>query len=251
MWGVTGSHTDVLAHAGGLSRTPETVFNNIYVVFLALGTLVGVVVISYTLYNAIKYRQTAEGEGKSGEENVVRPKLGELPRGSGGGRKLFVSFGISAVIVLSLIVWTYSALLFVEDGAAESEELEIDVVGQQFSWMFVYPNGHRTTELRVPEDRPVELNVTSTDVFHNIGIPEFNAKTDAIPGQTTSAWFVPDETGTFEAVCYELCGSGHSVMRSPLIVMEPDAYEKWYANTTSEQASAAASDSAAVTEAPA
>ena len=240
MWGGITTH-DLVAHAGGVSQTPADLFDNIYTVFLVLGTLVGVVVIGYTLYNAVTYRQRGDGADDAKTAEVARPQLGELPRGSGGGRKLFVSFGISAVIVLSLVVWTYSALLYVEDGPPEGEELEIDVIGQRFSWTFVYPNGHRTTQLRVPQDRPVELNVTSSDVFHNIGIPAFNAKTDAIPGQTTTAWFVPDRRGTFEAICYELCGSGHSVMRSDVIVLCPAAYEEWYANTTGQQASTDAS----------
>lgn len=224
-------HDTVVAHAGEAIRSPADVFGNIYTVFLILGTLVGVVVIGYTLYNAVKYRD--DGGGDDAADGVDRPEVGELPAGSGGGRKLFVSFGISAVIVLSLIVWTYSALLYVDSGPDEADALEVDVIGEQFSWRFVYPNGHTTyNELRVPEDRPVRLNVTSSDVFHNLGLPEFNAKTDAIPGQTTTAWFVPDERGTYEAVCYELCGPGHSAMRGDVIVMRPDAYQDWYANTT-------------------
>lgn len=250
MWGVAVLHDSVVGHAGGVSRTPVDVFSSIYTVFLALGTIVGVVVIGYTLYNAVKYRR-GNREGTESKADVVRPELGELPRGSGGGRKLFVSFGISAVIVISLIIWTYSALLYVDSGPDEGDELEVDVVGQRFSWTFVYPNGHQTTQLRVPKDRPVELNVTSTDVFHNIGIPEFNAKTDAIPGQTTTTWFVPDQLGTYEAVCYELCGSGHSVMRSDVIVMQSDAYQSWYANTSTQQASADANAANAVAGGPA
>jgi cytochrome c oxidase subunit 2 len=240
MWGADVHHDTIVAHAGDIGRTPADLFGSIYTVFLVLGTLVGVVVVGYTLYNAVKYRR---GSDSAGPDDGDRPALGRLPEGSGGGRKLFVSFGISAVIVLSLIVWTYSALLYVDSGPDSDETLEIDVVGERFSWIFVYPNRHRTTQLHVPVDRPVQLNVTSSDVFHNIGIPAFNAKTDAIPGQTTSAWFVPDRTGTFEAVCYELCGSGHSAMRSPVIVMQPEEYERWYANQTdAQQESAVAAD---------
>jgi len=232
-----------VAQSGSASRTPAELFGNIFLVFTILGTLVGVVVIGYTLYNAYIYRQDGDdGEDEAADsKKVVRPTLGELPTGSGGGRKLFVSFGISAVIVLSLIVWTYSALLFVEDVPEDRAEdaMEIDVVGQQFSWEFTYPNGHKSFELRVPKGRTVKLNVTSSDVWHNIGIPAFKAKADAIPGQTTSAWFTPDRTGQFEAICYELCGSGHSQMRADVIVMEQDEFRDWYESTTNESSNAA------------
>lgn len=232
----------IVGHAGSIGRTPSDVFNEIYVVFLGLGTLVGVIVIGYTVYNAVKYRDNGEEEEEP-PEKVVRPELGEIPESSGGGKKLFVSFLFSAIIVVSLILWTYSALLYVDEGAAKKTDgngatdiggvnadgvLVVDVIGQRFSWIFVYPNGHRTTTLRVPENVPVKLNVTSQDVMHNIGIPAFNAKTDAVPGQTTSAWFVPDRQGTFTAACYELCGSGHSVMQSDVVVTGESDYQNWY-----------------------
>jgi len=242
--GISTEIAYVLGQTGGLSRTPADVFNTVYLVFLILGTLVGVVVIGYTLTKAWRYRDDGERDDESESDKVVRPVLGHLPTGSGGGKKLFVSFGISAVIVLSLIVWTYSALLFVDDAPPEVEAegedpLEIDVVGKQFNWEYTYPNGHtEEPTLYIPEDRPIRLKVTAADVWHNYGINEFRVKTDAIPGQTTTAWFVADETGTYEAVCYELCGSGHSAMRGDVVVMEQEEFEEWYANTTDGSTSA-------------
>jgi cytochrome c oxidase subunit 2 len=239
--GIGSEIPSLVAQTGGVSRTPLDVFNQVFLVFVVLGTIVGVVVIAYTLSKAYRYRDDGErdDEADSGSKKIVRPTLGEIPTGSGGGGKLFLSFGISAVIVLSLIVWTYSALLFVEDTPTEVEEesMEVDVVGKQFNWEYTYPNGHSEPgTLRVPKGQPIELNVTSADVWHAFGIKEFKVKADAIPGQTTSAWFVAEETGTYEAVCYELCGAGHSGMRGDVIVMEPEAYEEWYANTTGESA---------------
>jgi cytochrome c oxidase subunit 2 len=231
-----------IAQTGGVARSPADVFNQVFTVFVGLGTLVGIVVITYTLIKAYKYLDDGERDEEADAENgVVRPTLGSLPTGSGGGRKLFVSFGISAVIVLSLIVWTYSALLYVDDTPAEVEDeaIEIDVVGQQFAWQYTYPNGETTTTLRVPKDQAIKLNVTSGDVWHAYGIKEFKVKTDAIPGQTTTAWFTADETGEYEAVCYELCGAGHSAMRGDVIVMEPDEYQDWYESTGEESASVA------------
>jgi len=215
--------------------TRVDVFSQVYWVFLVLGTLVGIVVIAYMLYNAYKYRDDGTRDAKADED---RPELGELPEGGGKGRKLFLSFGLSAIIVVSLVAWTYFMLLYVEDGGGGAqaevqgqEALEVDVVGFRFGWRYVYPNGHETTTLRVPEDRRVRLNVTSEDVFHNFGIPAFRVKSDAIPGQTTESWFVAEETGTYEAKCYELCGAGHSAMVTDVEVMNQSAYEEWYANT--------------------
>lgn len=213
--------------------TRINVFREIYWAFLILGTVVGVVVVAYMLYNAWKYRD--HEERPDDEEN--RPQLGEIPSGGGKGRKLALSFLLSAVIVISLITWTYFTLLYVEQPAAaqEQEPFEVTVTGEQFRWQFTYPNGNQTyTELRVPANRRVELDVTSADVFHNFGVPALRAKADAMPGHTTETWFIADETGEYQAHCFELCGAGHSAMKATVIVMEPDEFQAWYANTTSD-----------------
>lgn len=218
------------------ATSPSAIFNEIFLVFIGLGTLVGVVVIGYMLWKAYLYRA---GDGKGEGLDIDRPSLGELPTGGDGGRKLFLSFSISAVIVVSLIIWTYGALLTVESGPPEPEQagepVEITVTGYQFGWEFEYDNGYTSTgEMRIPADRPVELTVTSRDVFHNFGIPGLSLKADAIPGQTTETWFIAEETGTHQAQCYELCGSGHSFMQANVIVMEQDAYQEWYESTQNE-----------------
>ncbi len=209
------------------------IFQEIFLVFLVLGTLVGVVVIGYTVYNAYKYRD----DGHS-EEDEDRPQLGELPTGSGGGRKLFLSFFISAIIVIGLILWTYNALLYVEAQPDETEDaIEVDVEGYQFGWEFQYENGVTTrNELRVPADERVLLTVTSKDVWHTLGIPEKRVKADAIPGQTSETWFDTGEAGVYRAECFELCGAGHSAMNAEVIVMEPEEYEEWLAEAEQEQA---------------
>ncbi|MDY6764461.1 MAG: cytochrome c oxidase subunit II, partial [Halobacteria archaeon] len=59
-------------------------------------------------------------------------------------------------------------------------------------------------------------------------------KTDAIPGQTTTTWFVANETGTYQAQCFELCGTGHSFMDAQVVVMEQEEFEEWYTNSSTQ-----------------
>jgi len=236
--------------------TREAVFVEIYWVFTILGTLVGTVVIGYMLYNAYKYRD----DGSKGDRED-RPKVGEIPSGSGKGRKLFLSFAISAVIVITLIVGTYGSLLYVEsvaagDGATTEggDAMEVKAVGYRFNWTFAYPGGNETVEtadgtienvttsrnLHVPTNRTIELNVTSQDVHHNIGMPELRAKTDAIPGQYTQTWLNATEPGErYRAKCYELCGRSHSYMVSYVETRTPAEFRAWYNETSSTNASAA------------
>ncbi|WP_128478677.1 cytochrome c oxidase subunit II [Halorussus pelagicus] len=223
--------------------TRVEVFRQIFTVFLVLGTLVGVVVVGYMVYNAYKNR---DGGGRAVNDEATM--VGELPSGGGGGRKLFVSFGLSTIIVISLIAWTYGTLLYVEDNppGESDEEMEIEVVGFRFGWEFIYPNGHTSSTLRVPEGETVHLRATSEDVFHTFGVPELRVKTDAIPGQTTETWFVANETGTYEARCFELCGAGHSYMTAEIVVMDSAEYRSWYENVSSPESASSPNSSALV-----
>lgn len=219
--------------------TRVEVFQQIYLIFLGLGTLVGIIVIGYMLLNAYKYR---EGRPDMGDDDVDRPQLGELPQGGGGGKKLFLSFSLSAIVVISLIVWTYGTLLYVEEGPNTGEiegeeQMVVKVVGHQFYWQFQYMNvpgqqsGVETENtLRVPKGVAVQLRVTSGDVFHNFGVPSLRVKSDAIPGRTTDSWFIANETGRYHAACFELCGVGHSSMIGEVIVMEQQRFDQWYAS---------------------
>jgi cytochrome c oxidase subunit 2 len=144
---------------------------------------------------------------------------------------------LSAIIVVSLIAWTYGTLLYVEQDSpvdGEADHLTVDVVGYQFGWTFTYENGHESATLRVPADTAVKLRVSSRDVFHNFGIPALKVKSDAIPGQQTDTWFVAEEPGEYTARCYELCGTSHSYMTATVVVMPKAEYEAWYANTTAD-----------------
>jgi len=226
--------------------TRVVVFQRIYWVFLVLGALVGIVVIGYMMYSAYKYRDTED------REELDDPlQLGEMPSSGGKGRKLFLSFALSAIIVISLIVWTYGTLLFVEGETVSAntgmeqmeynagENITVHVEGYQFGWRFTYPNGETYDSvtgdpLRIPADTQVNLVATSADVHHNFWVPDLRAKVDAIPGQNTSTWLEGDEPESYTAHCAELCGAGHSQMKATVEVMSQDSFDQWY-TSESEQ----------------
>lgn len=230
----------LLSHRPGDDWTAQAeVFEEIFTVFLGLGTLVGIVVVSYVLYNGYKYRDGDVRAANGGGESDDRPVLGELPTGAGkGGRKLFLSFGISAVIVISLVVYAYGLLVYVEEGPSSEveSEMHVEVTGYQFGWEFEYENGATTQdELRVPEGTVVELSVTSRDVWHTFGVTDLRIKSDAIPGQTSHTWFTSGEAGeTYLIECFELCGAGHSQMEGEVVVMDEAEFEEWYEEAGAE-----------------
>jgi cytochrome c oxidase subunit 2 len=104
---------------------------------------------------------------------------------------------------------------------------EIRVTGQQWSWLFAYPNGHVDENLHVPVDEPVRLTMTSKDVIHSLWIPDFRVKMDLVPGRYTSTWFRAVRPGTYTLLCAEYCGDQHSDMLSSVVVHPTGEFEEW------------------------
>lgn len=124
-----------------------------------------------------------------------------------------------------------SAIVLHDNAKAGANPLRVTAIGQQFAWTFRYPNGVVLPELRLPIHRGLVLTLTSKDVLHSFWVPEFRQKQDAVPGLPTEIVITPTRLGTFPVICVELCGLGHSTMRSQAIVMTQADYNKWYANS--------------------
>ncbi|MDX9896136.1 cytochrome c oxidase subunit II [Desulfofustis limnaeus] len=108
------------------------------------------------------------------------------------------------------------------------DALEIDVAGQMFSWIFVYPNDKETENLLVvPQGRAVKLNISSWDVLHSFYIPSYRIKVDAVRGMDTYAWFFADKAGEYDILCTEYCGLGHAEMLAKLRIVPEAEYLSW------------------------
>jgi cytochrome c oxidase subunit 2 len=88
----------------------------------------------------------------------------------------------------------------------------------------------------LPLYRHVLLTLESKDVLHSFWVPQMFQKQDAVPGLPTHLVITPTRTGTFPVICVELCGLGHSTMRSQAVVMSAGSYARWYRGTTTAAA---------------
>lgn len=154
----------------------------------------------------------------------------------------------------------------------------VEVVGKQFNWLIRYPGadgvlGKRdfrkindatnvlgldwndkanaddiiaeNGELHIVKDKPVKLIIGSRDVIHDVGLPHFRLKMDAVPGITTTIWFTPKFTSeemkkitgnpnfVYEISCDQMCGKGHYSMRGTIIVETEAEHEAWMAKQQS------------------
>ncbi|MFM7196215.1 MAG: cytochrome c oxidase subunit II [Bacteroidota bacterium] len=97
----------------------------------------------------------------------------------------------------------------------------------------------KSTELHLPKGKEILLKIRARDVLHSVFLPHFRVKMDAVPGMPTQFKFIATktteemrtETGNpnfnYEMACTEVCGKGHFSMKFPVVVDEPEAFEKW------------------------
>ena len=169
-----------------------------------------------------------------------------------------------ATVVMFVGLGFYGQRVWAEahfQGAAPGA-LQVEVTGQQFAWNIRYagpdgiwgatrpelisassgnpvgldprdPNGRDdivTPVMYVPVDREVELLIRTQDVTHSFFVRELRLKQDSVPGLMVRMHFNATVPGQYEIVCAELCGLGHSRMRSFLNVVSQQEYDQWMQN---------------------
>ena len=137
---------------------------------------------------------------------------------------LVVAMSIFSIIVLNRI------------STVPEDHRTVEVSATQFAWSFTYPELDDRVEgdLVLELGEPYEMSITATDVIHSFWVPEFRMKQDAVPGVVTETYVTPTKVGTYQVICTELCGLGHSTMRARAIVLSHEDYEKWVADGQAE-----------------
>ena len=140
---------------------------------------------------------------------------------------------------LGLFVW--GADLYVRMLKPAPDTLTVTVIAKQWMWKAEHPEGQREINtLHLPVNRPVQLRMTSEDVIHDFGLPDFRIKHDVLPGRFETMTFLPNKTGTFHLYCNQFCGTDHASMIGQVIVMEQPDYERWLSMTGSTESLVAA-----------
>jgi cytochrome c oxidase subunit 2 len=185
---------------------------------------------------------------------------------------IVTSVGIAAMLAPGLAVW--AKFVTVPDGASV-----VEVVGQQWNFSYRFPgkdgvfgttnirlaspenpfaiepndpNGQddvvvSSPELHLPVGKPVKIILRAKDVLHQFAVPPFRVKMDMVPGMVTYFWLTPTRTGSFDALCEQLCGTAHFTMRGRVVVDTEKDFEAWLATqpTYAQTRAAAAGDATA------
>ena len=206
--------------------------------------VVFIAVVLFTAWCAYRYRYR---EGNRAEYEPENTKL---------EWQLTIFTTIGVVVMLTPGLWAWNDFVNPPEEAAEME-----VVARQWDWSYRFPgkdgilgktdfrlinddnpfgvdpkdpNGQDDvliddSEVHLPLGKPVKVLLRSIDVLHDFYVPQFRAKMDMVPGSITYFWFTPTRTGTFDVLCFELCGVGHHNMRGNVVVEKDSDFQAWLA----------------------
>lgn len=133
---------------------------------------------------------------------------------------------VPTLLVLTMFYYGLTGFTFLKKAPIDARKVK--VIARQWSWLFEYENGMKSTELKVPVGKPVKLSLTSQDVIHGFYTPAFRIKQDVVPGMTNSLWFQPTEVGTFDVFCTQYCGLQHAKMVTKIVVLPVEEFNQWY-----------------------
>ena len=163
------------------------------------------------------------------------------------------------VILLIIIAIPSFRLLYVSETIPKAD-LTIKAIGNQWYWTYEYPDYEdivfdanmllenelsdpklrlleTDTQIVVPVNKVVKLQITSADVLHAWTIPAFGVKMDAVPGRLNETWFKANKEGIYYGQCSELCGPKHAFMPINVKVVSENEFNDWLDFAKEEYAS--------------
>lgn len=221
----------------------QTVDDTVNVTFWVTG-VVFVLVNAFLAYAVYRYRH------RQGSKAHYEPENKKLEWWLTG----ITTVGIAAMLAPGLSVWAKFVTV-------PEEATAVEVVGQQWNWSYRLPGDDgelgktdiqrvsldnpygmddqdpagqddvlvASAQLHLPVNKPVKLLLRAKDVNHQFAVPQFRVKMDMVPGMVTYFWLTPTRTGEFDALCEQLCGIAHYIMRGRVVVQEQEDYERWLA----------------------
>jgi len=94
---------------------------------------------------------------------------------------------------------------------AQPAEQVIRVTARKFAFL----PGRITLKIGVP----AVLEFVAPEVVMGFSAPDFNLRTDIVPGQVARLRILPQQMGTFEFLCDIFCGDGHEGMHGTIEVV--------------------------------
>lgn len=165
-------------------------------------------------------------------------------------------------ILILVVIGAFSLPVLFKQQEIPEGDIHIKVTGYQWYWGYEYTDHEfafdsfllardeladhgyaddeyllaTDTQVVVPVNKVIVMDVTGADVIHSWTIPAFGVKQDAVPGRIAQLWFKAEREGIYFGQCSELCGKDHAYMPITVKVVSEEAYKEWLTGAIEEYA---------------
>lgn len=134
------------------------------------------------------------------------------------------------IAILGYLVWHYTHKLDPYRRIASNiPPLEVEVVAQDWKWLFLYPeqNIAVVNELVFPSGRPLSLRITSDTVINSFMIPTLGGQIYAMAGMQTRLNLLANGPGHFMGRNVQFSGEGFPDQHFAAIATTPQEFDTW------------------------
>ena len=159
-----------------------------------------------------------------------------------------VVWGVPIIIIayLAYLTWwgSHEYDPYKPRAASPDQEMTIQVIAEQFKWVFIYPEQNIATvnEIRFPEDQEIAFRVTSNFTMNSFFIPKLAGQIYAMAGMQTQLHLSATETGVYRGFSSNYSGYGFSQMRFLVHSVTAPEFEQWVQAIKSGQGNAVVVD---------
>ncbi|MFZ1250513.1 MAG: ubiquinol oxidase subunit II [Candidatus Microsaccharimonas sp.] len=144
-------------------------------------------------------------------------------------------WGIPAIIIVALAIITAistHALDPYKPIVSDAKPVKVQVIALQWRWLFIYPEEGIATlnYLNIPEDRPVDLTITSDAPMNSFWVPALAGQVYAMSGMSSKLHLMANEVGIYEGMSANMSGEGFATMRFKVHAMQGLEYTNWVNN---------------------
>jgi cytochrome c oxidase subunit II len=164
-----------------------------------------------------------------------RRRNDDLPSQTPENIPLEIAYTVTPLLVVAVLFGFTMVTQERVTGAEDRPDLEVEVVGFQWSWEFRYTDlgvevesmGEEDPVLVLPVGATVRFDLVAVDVNHSFWVPEFLEKRDLIPRVDNAIDLEVTRAGEWTGRCAEFCGLKHWAMRFGVRAVPQDEFDRW------------------------
>ena len=136
------------------------------------------------------------------------------------------------VVAVGILVWRSTHKLDpYREIASQQRPVDIQVVGQDWKWLFIYPEQGIAVvnQMAIPTGRPISLRITSDTVMNSFYVPALAGQIYAMAGMQTRLQMLADQPGKFVGRNTQYSGGGFSNQHFEVLATSQAEFDAWVA----------------------